>query len=270
MFHRLPKASLDRMRVLNERPLLLAARNFLSAEECQRLIAKAEPHVCRQTYDNPAGGARTSHGCVLHNDEVSGLRERFRTLLGLRCSSQLQPVKVSRYEAGQRFDIHTDAIRGDLRDDMPDENDWWADAKRAAHGVPGAPFAGANRIATLFVYLNDVDGGGRTRWRWTKAFPSFYDDPKPSDGRVDLEKGAGDEVAVAPECGLGVVHFPATTPETGGLTDYNAFHEAEPPDAGSTKWVLQQFVWSHPRLDWQRVLDEENWEPRRWRSEDQL
>ena len=36
------------------------------------------------------------------------------------------------------------------------------------------------------------------------------------------------------------------------------------------KWVAQQFIWSHPMLDWRRVLEEENWEPRARLSDDTI
>lgn len=43
---------------------------------------------------------------------------------------------------------------------------------------------------------------------------------------------------------MAVLHFPSTTPETGGYTDRNANHEAEP--AQDTKFITQQFIYSHP------------------------
>ena len=55
------------------------------------------------------------------------------------------------------------------------------------------------------------------------------------------------------------VHFPACSAAGGGWTDYNAFHEAEP--AVDEKWVLQAFIWSHERLHWPAILDDENLEP---------
>ena len=73
---------------------------------------------------------------------------------------------------------------------------------------------------------------------------------------------------MAPTAGLGVLHFPATSSEHGGVTDFNAYHEAEPPLEPPEKWVAQQFIWSHPRLDFRRVLEPENWEPPGRRSED--
>ena len=67
-----------------------------------------------------------------------------------------------------------------------------------------------------------------------------------------------------------MLHFPSTTAAHGGVTDYNAFHEAEPPEEPPCKWVAQQFIWSHPKLDFRRVLEAENWEPARRRSDDVL
>lgn len=127
--------------MLHERPYILELPNLLSASECERLRRKAAPHLRRQTFDNAAGRSRTSQGCVMRSDEVPTLRERFARIAGVAVS-QLQPLKVSRYRAGERFDIHTDAIRGDLRDAEPDSADWWSDNARVRHGVPGAPFSG--------------------------------------------------------------------------------------------------------------------------------
>ena len=97
------------------------------------------------------------------------------------------------------------------------------------HGVPGAPIPGVNRMVTIFIYLNDVKRGGRTRWRWLQhdagrrgSRDDFYERPGPGSGRTDVERGAGPEVSVAPEEGLAVVHFPSTTASSGGFTDYNA------------------------------------------------
>ena len=47
-------------------------------------------------------------------------------------------------------------------------------------------------------------------------------------------------MSVSPVEGLGVLHFPALAAAHGGLTDYNAFHEAEPPEEPAEKWVAQQ------------------------------
>ena len=83
-------------------------------------------------------------------------------ILRSRCASDAipwyvppaQPMKVSRYAPGERFEMHTDAVRGDMRSEPVDVDDWWADKQRAEYGVVGAPISGANRIVTIFVYLN--------------------------------------------------------------------------------------------------------------------
>ena len=97
---------------------------------------------------------------------------------------------------------------------------------------------------TCFVYLNDVTSGGRTRWRWKHRWPEFYDKPGPLTAQPD--NACHDEVGthIAPEAGLAVVHFPATTAETGGYADVNACHEAE--EAADTKFICQEFIWTHP------------------------
>ena len=130
-FHTLPAATCNSMRVLRERPPICLLPDLLSADECQRLIAKAEAsEMARQTFDDSTtSGLRTSSGCVLRNEEVPTLRERFARFAGVALS-QLQPLKVSRYAPGERFDAHTDAIRGDARGAPPRADDYWDDLGR--------------------------------------------------------------------------------------------------------------------------------------------
>ena len=114
--------------------------------------------------------------------------------------------------------------------------------------APACPQPGANRCVTVFVYLNDVPegGGGRTRWRWVSSVPNFYAAPAPSGMSCTRLADAAEQVAIRPEAGLAVVHFPATTAESGGVTDRNASHESEAVVGADTeKWVVQSFIWSH-------------------------
>ena len=74
---------------------------------------------------------------------------------------------------------------------------------------------------TIFVYLNNVHKGGRTRWRWTNHDAAlggehgtrFYDRPNCGSGRTAVEGGSGVEVSIEPREGMGVIHFPAMLPE---------------------------------------------------------
>ena len=156
----------------------------------------------------------------------------------------MQPLKISRYERGQHFAEHCDAVDGN--GSVDDETDYYCDRARAACGTRGCPHPGANRLMTIFAYLNDVPEGkgGRTRFRWVDSLPGFYDSPHPSGHRCTLLADEGQQVAIRPEAGLAVLHFPSTTAETGGVTDRNASHESEV--AVDRKWVCQQFIWSHP------------------------
>jgi hypothetical protein len=104
------------------------------------------------------------------------------------------------------------------------------------------------RRQTIFVYLNDVaaGGGGRTRFRWVGSVPSFYTQPAPSGMRCTRLAPDHEQLSIQPERGMAVVHFPATSPASGGVTDRNASHESEELLLrGVSKWVCQQFVWSH-------------------------
>ena len=159
-----------RLQLVHERPFIFLVPGFFSSAECAALRSKAASSsiLHPQGFDNTDArttGARTSAGCTFQNDEVSQLRQRIADLTNLP-EDHMQPLKVSRYQAGQRFDIHTDAWRGDLRGRRPPPSDFWADRARAKRGVPGAAIPGVNRIVTVFVYLNTVLRGGRTRWRW--------------------------------------------------------------------------------------------------------
>lgn len=274
-FHRV-NLSLPGLELVHSEPYIFVHRQFLSKAECAALREKAAATLAPQTFDNDAtAGVRTSRGCVARSEEVASLRQRLAGLASVELG-QLQPLKISRYEEGARFDIHTDAWRGDLQGAPPDPDDWWADRARLEYGVRGAPISGVNRIVTIFVYLTTCVRGGRTRWRWTDYDAAlggnhgraFYEQPGPGTGATDVAGGSGAGFSISPEEGMAVVHFPATSARSGGYTDYNAYHESEA--AVDDKWVLQQFVWSHSKLAWPRVLDAENLEPERCLSPSQL
>lgn len=268
-FHRID-LSYPRLKLIHECPFIFTVPNFLSGNECDALRTKAAQSLAPQTFDNVGGGQRSSLGAIARNEEVPTLRAKLARLANV-AESQLQPLKISRYTCGERFDVHTDAWRGDLLGAPPDRGDLWADVSRGEYGVQGAPISGINRMVTIFVYLTTCAQGGRTRWRWTEYdihCPSgarlgrkFYESPGPGHGRTDVVNGAGAEVSIRPEAGTAVVHFPAVVAASGGFTDYNAYHESEA--AVDEKWVVQQFIWTHGNLDWARVLDAENLEPQK-------
>ena len=127
--------------LVHERPYIFVVPNLFSADECARLRAKAEGALAPQTFDDAVPRQRSSHGTTVRHQEVPTLRARLAALANVSLS-QLQPLKVSRYREGERFDIHTDAIRGALDGTDAEEDDWWGDRARIEHGVVGAPISG--------------------------------------------------------------------------------------------------------------------------------
>lgn len=137
------------LQLVHEKPYIFVVNEFLNSAECELLLAKAlsaKTQMTQQLVGESEAAARTSTGCVLHREEVAGLRRRIARL-ALVDETQLQPLKVSRYESGQRFAEHCDAVDGNGAVD--DENDYYADGPRAARGTRGCPHPGANRFVTV-------------------------------------------------------------------------------------------------------------------------
>ena len=240
-------------------PYIFTIDDFLSEAECDALISKmADQSVVEEKPSSEKlqrRGERTSRSVVPQNAEVAGLRDRLATLVGVQLS-QMQPLKITRYDAGGVFMRHTDCT----------------EALRAAADAAGdaASDAGVfpNRYCTVLLYLNDVPRGGRTCWRWRDSDPSFYARQRARrQGAPPLvERGVGwasdarsallsmprrEDLVVRPRRGMAVIHFPCTSASAGLIMDANADHESEP--AVDTKYVCQQFIWSAPmdsdRLD---------------------
>ena len=92
-----------------------------------------------------------------------------------------------------------------------------------------------------------MESGGHTSFRSVNDDPTFYRNPCPIDydgipWKTPTRDSPG--VDIAPEAGMAVIHFPATTPATCGYTDRNVFHAGSP--AADTKFICQQFIYSHP------------------------
>ena len=248
-------------------PYIFTIDDFLSEAECDALISKmADQSVVEEKPSSEKlqrRGERTSRSVVLQNAEVAGLRDRLAAMVGVQLS-QMQPLKITRYDAGGVFMRHTDCTEA-LR---PFPNG--ADAAVAGAAADAAADAGVfpNRFCTVLLYLNDVPRGGRTCWRWRDSDPSFYARQRARrQGAPPLvERGVGwasdarsallsmprrEDLVVRPRRGMAVIHFPCTSASAGLIMDANADHESEP--AVDTKYVCQQFIWSAPmdsdRLD---------------------
>ena len=211
------------LRALSEDPAIFVVDDLLDKETCEKLIAKAAPHMCQSLVQTSEGyvpnEARTSSDGTVDWSEVPSIHGIFSELLNMP-ASHFEPLKVSRYEPGQCFKLHNDGLPGGSEAGLP---------------ICAAPFC--NRVVTLFVYLCDCSDGGAT------VFPMLG----PSGEMRDPEAlGGGPALSIQPKRGMGVIHFPSEMPLHGGLRDERVCHEGAA--AVSEKWICQQWGWTGPLI----------------------
>lgn len=133
---------------ISKDPDIYCVDNFLSDEECDRLIAKSQPHLVPCLVKNDKTGkpeqdpVRTSTNTNVPQSEVPSIVEKITNLANCN-ADQLEILQVLNYKQGQEFIPHTDGFSG----------------KFDACG-----FEQASRRATIFCYLNDVSEGGSTNF----------------------------------------------------------------------------------------------------------
>ena len=123
------------LRAIHKDPWIFLVSDLLSREECEQMMAKATPHF--QPSYGYSNSHRTSDECRIARTETTGIQSRYARLLNMPVEN-MEAAKVSRYRKGQFFKNHVDPLSG---------TDFLE-----------------NRIATLFVYLNDCECGGETRF----------------------------------------------------------------------------------------------------------
>jgi len=242
------------LQLIHAEPYIFACKDFLTAEECRTLINefslsadKASSAMFEaQTKD------RTSTTVVFGGEgetKLLWLRERIAKLARVS-TEQLQVPKITRYEKGEFFRKHVDAIHPPTK--------WpWVERLVAANETaeqltgPGETCWLDDRICTVWIYLNDVSKGGCTRWQSSDA--ELFEHMLPQMGRIlgkafpelpTLANGTVD-FSVRPKAGMAVVHFPATVKECMCLTDFMTCHESEV--AVDPKYIMQQFIWADTR-----------------------
>jgi prolyl 4-hydroxylase len=152
------------LEVLHKSPDVLVVENFLTDDECNRIMAKAKPHLVPCLVKNAESGKvevdpdRTSFNINIPKDEVPTIVSKLTALTN--CDErQLEILQVLRYTEGQHFTPHTDGFSGP---------------------ISAAGFQHSGRLVTIFVYLNDVLEGGQTR------FPELGLDVAPRKGMAVL------------------------------------------------------------------------------------
>jgi len=168
-FHSI-QASYPNLQKIHTNPDIYVIPDFLTQDECDRLILKSRQKMQPCLVKNAETGAvepdpsRTSINANIPRREVPSITQKILNLTQ-SCEEQLETLQVLNYQQGQQFYPHTDGF----------------DGPTSACG-----FLDSGRIATVFCYLNDVQEGGRTMF--TKL------------GLEGLE--------IKPERGLAVIHYP--------------------------------------------------------------
>ncbi|KAL1542866.1 putative prolyl 4-hydroxylase 3 [Salvia divinorum] len=137
----------QRTKVVSWEPRAFIYHNFLSKEECEYLINRATPHMVKSTVvDGKTGKSkdsrvRTSYGMFFRRGQdkvIRAIEKRIAdyTLIPVEHGEGLQ---VLHYEVGQKYEPHFD---------------YFVDEFNTRNG--------GQRIATLLMYLSDVEEGGET------------------------------------------------------------------------------------------------------------
>lgn len=196
------------LKLVHKRPPIYVCEDFLSDEECRQLIKVGTPLLQRSKTHAVAGSqatkGRTSLTCHLAKSThpCPQLLHKIQ-LLTHKPFSHMELPQVARYTDSQRYVEHYDGVD--------------------PHTPAGKAFvaSGGQRVATVLMYLNDVDDGGGTSFR-----------------RINVE--------IKPRKGHAVIFFPAFM---NGELDPDALHAGMPPTG--VKWVSQVWIRQSQRADGQ-------------------
>ncbi|KAL6982653.1 putative prolyl 4-hydroxylase 3 [Sarracenia purpurea var. burkii] len=203
--------------ILSWEPRAFIYHNFLSKEECEYLIKFAKPHMVKSTVvDSKTGPStdsrvRTSSGTFLKRGRdkiIRGIEKRIAdfTFIPVEHGEGLQ---ILHYEAGQKYEPHYDYFL----DEFNTKN-------------------GGQRIATLLMYLSDVEEGGET------IFPAAKGNFSSVPGWNELSECGKKGLAVKPRMGDALLFWSMRPDAT---LDPSSLHGGCPVIIGnkwsSTKWM---------------------------------
>jgi prolyl 4-hydroxylase len=189
----------DRWIRLHAEPPIFYCDGFLSHAQCDALMNAGRPLLARSTVRGREHDARrTSRSCGLPLDDPSCV-PLFRKVHALTAKDQrhFEPAQVTQYVDGQFYREHNDAPNA---------------AGSASREACSFMAQGGQRLATILVYLNDVERGGAT------GFPTLGCKCSPKRGRC-------------------LLFFPGLSD---GRRDDRLLHAAE--EAIDEKWVAQLWV----------------------------
>ncbi|KAM0000094.1 putative procollagen-proline 4-dioxygenase [Helianthus debilis subsp. tardiflorus] len=203
--------------VISWEPRAVVYHNFLSQEECDHLINTAKPHMKKSTVvDSETGQSkdsrvRTSSGTFLtrgQDETVRAIEKRISefTFLPVEHGEGLQ---VLHYEVGQKYDSHYD---------------YFLDEYNTRNG--------GQRMATVLMYLSDVEEGGET------VFPSAKGNISAVPWWDELSECGKKGLSVKPKMGDALLFWSMTPDAT---PDPSSLHGGCPVIKGdkwsSTKWI---------------------------------
>ncbi|KAG9442857.1 hypothetical protein H6P81_018711 [Aristolochia fimbriata] len=203
--------------VLSWEPRAFVFHNFLSKNECEYLIELAKPHMEKSTVvDSKTGQSkdsrvRTSSGTFLRRGRDKIIRDIEKriadfTFIPVEHGEGLQ---ILHYEVGQKYEPHYDYFL----DEFNTKN-------------------GGQRIATILMYLSDVEEGGET------VFPAAKINSSSQLGYNELSECAKKGLSVKPKMGDALL-FWSMRPDAS--LDPSSLHGGCPVIKGnkwsSTKWM---------------------------------
>ncbi|XP_074581597.1 putative prolyl 4-hydroxylase 3 [Curcuma longa] len=200
--------------VISWEPRAFLYHNFMSQKECEYLIELAKPHMQKSTVVDSVTGrskdsrVRTSAGMFLRRgqDKIIRTIEKRIADFSFIPMEHGEGLQVLHYEVGQKYEPHFDYFM----DEFNTKN-------------------GGQRIATLLMYLSDVEEGGET------VFPSAKFNGSSSP---ELSECAKKGLSVKPKMGDALL-FWSMKPDAS--LDPSSLHGGCPVIAGNkwsaTKWM---------------------------------
>ena len=168
-------------------PRVIVFGDLLSAEECDELIAAAQPRMARsetvnrQTGEYQVDAARTSRGMFFQRGESElhlRIEERIAKLLNWPAENG-EGLQILNYQPGAEYEPHYDYF------------------DPADPGTPALTRRGGQRVASLIMYLNTPQNGGATTFpdiglsvMPQKGNAVFFSYPQPHPSTKTLHAGA--------------------------------------------------------------------------------
>ena len=194
--------------LISTSPHLMKIKNFISFEECQYLIAQAQPmlETTQSQLKKNIGvevDAFSGESAVLSNRQTSPVNrvvhQRFADILETTVD-KFEPISVLKYSVGHEYSLHTDAF-----DEIRMQN-------HKKHGD-----FGGQRVTTNLIYLLPAIEGGHTHYQ-----------------SIDYD--------VIGEAGTAVIHYNATKDNK---PDPRSLHSGKSIKKGE-KWLLRTATRQYP------------------------